>query len=118
MTDELEWHDLGSGHVFAWVTGDPESFPTDDVRLKNWQGGGDNLVGIIERHPRADDPGQIHEGGVYFIAAASSPTARSIWQVVSLEPLHIEPSVHCVKDEQHRGCGNHGFIRDGRWVPA
>lgn len=34
---------------------------------------------------------------------------QTVWQLHSLEPLHIEPSVLC-------NCGDHGFIRDGRWV--
>ena len=33
------------------------------------------------------------------------------WQVVSWEPLHLEPSILC-------DCGDHGFIRGGAWVPA
>lgn len=34
------------------------------------------------------------------------------WQVQSIEPLTISPSVLCVP------CGDHGFIREGRWVRA
>lgn len=36
---------------------------------------------------------------------------RPLWQVQSWEPLTISPSVLC-------SCGDHGFIREGRWVPA
>lgn len=32
--------------------------------------------------------------------------------LVSLDPLHVEASVLC------QWCGLHGFIRDGKWVPA
>ena len=32
------------------------------------------------------------------------------WELHSLDPLHVEPSV---KTTSH-----HGFIRDGKWVPA
>lgn len=33
-------------------------------------------------------------------------------QLVCREPLHMEPSLlwSC--------CGTHGFVRDGRWIPA
>lgn len=31
--------------------------------------------------------------------------------VVSLDPLHLEPSLAC-----EGGCPNHGYIRDGQWV--
>lgn len=33
------------------------------------------------------------------------------WEVKSLDPLHLEPSLLC-------GCGNHGWIRNGRWEPC
>lgn len=32
--------------------------------------------------------------------------------LVSRDPLHVEPSILCLS------CGDHGFIRDGKWVPA
>lgn len=34
------------------------------------------------------------------------------WDVVSLEPLTLTPSILCT------ACGDHGFITDGKWVPA
>ena len=34
------------------------------------------------------------------------------WQLVSREPLTISPSVLC------NICGDHGFIRDGKWIVA
>jgi len=33
------------------------------------------------------------------------------WQVISWEPLTLSPSLLCA-------CGDHGFIREGKWVPA
>ncbi|WP_069773036.1 hypothetical protein [Streptomyces sp. LUP30] len=53
-------------------------------------------------------------GGVTF----DSPTARKIepgkamWSVESWAPLTLSPSVLCLR------CGDHGFVRDGRWVVA
>lgn len=40
---------------------------------------------------------------------AASTSAHTL---VSREPLHLEPSLlwDC--------CGTHGFVRDGKWVPA
>lgn len=35
----------------------------------------------------------------------------AVWTLHSREPLHIEPSILCA-------CGDHGWIRNGRWVPA
>jgi len=34
------------------------------------------------------------------------------WTLVLLDPLHIEPSLLC------RVCGDHGFVRNGRWQSA
>jgi hypothetical protein len=33
------------------------------------------------------------------------------WTVESWDPLTLSPSILC-------GCGDHGFIKEGRWVPA
>lgn len=113
-------HDLGSGHWFTFIVGDAESYPTTDERLLDWNDTGDTLVGIIHGHPRpADRPGNGYarycSGAVLFVRGRSEPD-RPTWQVHSIEPLHIEPSVLCAPDKG--GCGTHGWIRDGRWVPA
>jgi hypothetical protein len=34
------------------------------------------------------------------------------WKLVCLEPLTISPSLAC------RVCGDHGFVRDGKYWPA
>lgn len=34
-------------------------------------------------------------------------------RLIADDPLHIEPSILCPV-----GCGDHGFVRDGRWVAA
>ena len=36
----------------------------------------------------------------------------SIHQLVAEDPLHVEPSILCT------ACGDHGFIRGGRWESA
>ena len=35
------------------------------------------------------------------------------WTLVSLDPLHLDPSVACATHPEH-----HGWIRDGRWIPC
>ena len=35
-----------------------------------------------------------------------------VWHVDSVRPLTLSPSLLCTE------CGHHGFIRDGRWIPA
>ncbi len=38
------------------------------------------------------------------------------WAVESWEPLTVSPSLLCTPDKG--GCGDHGFIKQGRWVLA
>jgi hypothetical protein len=47
----------------------------------------------------AGKPRQYDDGG------------KAQWVVQSLEPLTMTPSVVC-------HCGFHGWVRDGKWVPA
>jgi hypothetical protein len=70
-------------------------------------------AGLMIVHPAG---GQNHiaagdwcAGGVNFDLPVNA--GQTTWSLVSLEPLHIEPSVLC-------SCGDHGFIHAGRWVPA
>lgn len=72
---------------------------------------GDNWVGILHWHPGPD--GSIHAGGVNFDTEHGRAAAgrAAVWQVESLDPLTISPSVLC-------SCGHHGFIRNGRWESA
>lgn len=49
-------------------------------------------------------------------------TTGPYWQLVSLDPLHIEPSIQFMRHDKAtntwvNGCC-HGFIRNGQWVPA
>lgn len=60
--------------------------------------------------------GKPQPGGVYLdvpeLPGWMREDGRPTWQLISREPLHIEPSVLC------RACNDHGFIRGGRWEPA
>lgn len=40
-------------------------------------------------------------------------TSGTKHRLLGEDPLHIEPSIGCPV-----GCGDHGFVRDGRWVAA
>ena len=79
-------------------------------------GGGDEWVGVIVWHPIG--PGcQLQScrdlglcgGSVPFIGHARDD--RPAWNVHSRDPLTLSPSLLC-------HCGDHGFIQQGRWVPA
>jgi len=64
-------------------------------------------LGITIRHPTPDG-GQC--GYIATWDGARGPDHT--WTLVSLDPLHIEPSLLC------HTCGGHGFVRNGRWEPA
>lgn len=72
---------------------------------------GDEWVAIHEWH---QENGMWGAGFIAFTHAikpewwAGGPT----WEVLKQDPLTLSPSLAC------RSCGHHGFIRDGRWVPA
>jgi hypothetical protein len=67
-------------------------------------------AGLHIYHRRPD--GQPCVGAVMFDLPGVTDVHRgAVWQVVSLDPIHIDPSVLC-------SCGSHGWIHAGRWVPA
>lgn len=86
--------DIGDGHRIVYV--DYEGEP----------------AGVSDYHQKAD--GTWCGGWVTFAGSAWArqfPNAPH-WHVVSADPLTLAPSLLC------RSCGDHGFIRDGRWVKA
>lgn len=50
------------------------------------------------------------EGGTWAAVFAKGQIAT--WKIEQLEPLTLSPSLLC------RVCGDHGFIREGKWVPS
>lgn len=85
-------------------------------------------VGAIVYHPRHDDDeqcswlGKLPEGEPDRLTCAGSISfdlpitheagfSGPFWQVESWEPLTLSPSLLC-------HCGDHGFIREGKWVLA
>lgn len=54
------------------------------------------------------------EGSITFAGDVASTLVpkRPTWEVQCWEPLTLWPSLLC------RRCGHHGFVREGKWVPA
>lgn len=71
--------------------------------------GSNDRIGLIESH-RAPD-GRECGGSVTFDVSGTEGLPGPRWTLVSLDPLTISPSILC-------GCGHHGFVREGAWVPA
>lgn len=65
--------------------------------------------GFLMTHPRPDTGEPCYPTGYYIPTHPESPVR---WTVESEDPLTLAPSLAC------RVCGDHGFIRDGKWVPA
>lgn len=114
--------DLGEDHVlwfFGWNPDrelNPQYAELPDVEK----------AGASVGHLRPD--GTYCEGTVVFDIAPMDQLYpdRARWQVQSFEPLTISPSLLCKapvygpdgKPIPGRECGDHGFIRSGRWVRA
>lgn len=93
-----EWTSLGSGVAYALT-----------------QDASGQVIGLLERHVCAEGQPSPGIGSVPFnnpAGLAAWPESYPHWQVSSLDPLTIHPSVLC------RTCGLHGWIRNGVWMPC
>jgi hypothetical protein len=99
--------DLGHGHTVDFTSWRPERAITPEY---------DHLpdverYGLLIKH--SNPQGNPCMGSVVF----DSPTFRELhpgktgWTVESWVPLTLSPSILC-------SCGDHGWIREGYWVPA
>lgn len=106
MSDRV---DLGSDHsyrLFVWAP-DLELNP----QYADLPGSSDDPVGAIIDHRRSD--GSICSGAIHFDTPRTRRMSETnLWTLHSLDPLHVEPSVLC------KTCGDHGFVREGKWVVA
>jgi hypothetical protein len=119
------YRDLGHNHAFRF-----HSWRPDRALNPQYAGVADvGYFGCTVVHYKPD--GSLCMGGIQFdtpgvraVNAASKAHCLKVgipyvgdpphWQLISLHPLHVEPSLLCKMDK----CGDHGFIRGGRWVPA
>lgn len=82
-----------------------DTFYTKVMRDGEW-------IGIHEWHR---ENGEHQAGFIPFAGRLKPDWWRSdapAWEVLSEDPLTLSPSLACQQ------CGHHGFIREGRWVPA
>lgn len=91
-----------------------------DVWISYYTGANEKVrLGFIEQHKRPDN-GEWCMGSVLFDipeaqryrSKRADGSLTPVWTLVSLEPLHIEPSISCGV------CKHHGFIRGGEWIPV
>ncbi len=104
--------DLGSHHwykFFGW-------FPDRDLNPQYADIPDIERCGAAVPHLKPD--GTQCEGFIHI----DTPDVRKVfpgssyWTVESWEPLTVSPSLLC--DPAKGGCGDHGVIKQGRWVTA
>jgi hypothetical protein len=100
--------DLGDGHIARFVAWGP------DRDLNPQYAGRPDIdpCGIIIDH-RTPDGGEC-SGYVAFDLPGMAELfpGKPVWQVASIDPLTLSPSILC------KGCGEHGYITSGAWVRA
>lgn len=69
------------------------------------------FIGVLWSHPAASSHTGRCGGGMVAFRGREADSGYA-WELVSEEPLTLEPSLLC------RACGTHGYIRGGRWEPA
>lgn len=70
--------------------------------------------GLVEEYGVGSWPGVVE----FHHCAKCGPYGGPLdgrWHIVSRDPLTVAPSIWC---KPPGGCGLHGFIREGCWVPA
>lgn len=102
---------LGPNHMAIYTTWSPDRDLNPQYEglpdVEKW--------GLIYRHRRPD--GRWCEGAITFdgeVQRKVEPNRTNRWAVTSWDPLTLSPSLLCKAD----GCGDHGFIREGKWIPA
>lgn len=97
---------LGSGHSVRFADWNPDLDLNPELR--RYVGQLPARVSAIVTHELPD--GTECSGVIHFdVPIARECFLGPFWTVESWEPLTLSPSLLC-------RCGDHGFIRDGRWV--
>lgn len=99
--------DLGLGYELTWFGWHP------DRELNPQHAGHPDIerAGAMIRH-RTPLGRWCSHGVTFELPETEVLGVRNRWRVVSWEPLMLEPSLLC------RVCGDHGFVKNGKWVPA
>lgn len=109
--------DLGDGHYLKFFSWNPDDLP-QNRELYNVPPGEPmpkvKRCGASVYHDKPD--GTPCGAAVYFKDVAKDEAYekafgdRTAWTVESWDPLTLSPSLLCMV------CGDHGFIRNGKWV--
>lgn len=108
MPPRTERIDLGDGHTAEWEGWHPDRELNPHLvgipDVEKWG------LTIYHKNPSGQDcAGFVTLDGE--VQRRVEPSRTNRWTVESWDPLTLNPSVLC-------SCGDHGFIREGRWVCA
>jgi hypothetical protein len=70
------------------------------------------VIGYTIEHPHKQTGGFCDGLVTLDTAPAEFRQGNDVWSQPSVDPLTLEPSVLC------HTCGDHGFVRAGKWEPA
>lgn len=90
--------DLGDNHILTFCSYEGESRVA--CNIKHLTKDGNECNGFIAFRGRA------------WEKTFTVPNTITAWDVIQDEPLTLTPSILC------RGCGDHGFVTNGRWIKA
>lgn len=102
--------DLGHGHTYHLTRWAPDrELNPQFAHLPDVEAWGATVSHL-------NDAGEPCRSGVTFDGPVQCELVpdHARWELVSLEPLTLSPSLLC----RAPGCTDHGFIREGRWVPV
>lgn len=102
--------DLGDNHWYKFVGWHPDR----DINPQYADIPGIDRCGAFVPHPKPDGDECESGGFIHFDTADIRRVFGEdhVWTVESWDPLTVSPSLLC------KACGDHGFIRAGRWVRA
>lgn len=109
-----EYRDLGSGFYYTFVQdGDTQHAGVIIWRIEPRE------PGMVAYNPDEDpDPEHIYMAHAICIFAREGYAGTPTWELHSLDPLHIEPSIQMYDRKTARTPTFHGHIRGGRWGDA
>jgi len=99
---------LGSDHWLRYIAFKPDRTIQENA-ARYREVADDERAGATIWHPSAKDGTTCLS---YIGLNAAVNTQAACWSVDSWDPLTLSPSLLCTR------CGDHGFIRGGKWVPA
>lgn len=111
-TEESKGIDLGHGHTLRWCAWAPDLELNPQYAHLADQLPAEHFMASIDHTAPGGSPCTSAATLDSEIARAIGMPDKALWQVESMDPLTLSPSLLCGR------CGDHGFVRAGRWVPA